>query len=76
LDVQPEAPELTPADMDDDVQITDVVTAAHRDAAARAAAVTLDDDEDDQEPEPVVPEPSQSGNTHPSDCGKPDRTEQ
>ena len=36
------------------VQITDVVTAADRDAAARAAAVTLDD----EEPEPVVPEPT------------------
>jgi hypothetical protein len=62
-DVQPEAPELTPADMDDDVQITDVVTAADRDAAARAAAETLDDDdddEDDQEPEPVVPKPVKS----------------
>jgi hypothetical protein len=58
LDVKPDAPELTPADMDDDVQITDVVTAADRDAAARAAAVTLDNEEDDQEPEPVVPEPT------------------
>eukprot|EP01047_Picozoa_sp_COSAG01_P013874 COSAG01_NODE_663_length_14420_cov_77.011382_4_plen_848_part_00 len=44
VDVKPDAPEPTPADMDDDVQITDVVTAADRDAAARAAAVTLDDD--------------------------------
>eukprot|EP01047_Picozoa_sp_COSAG01_P101565 COSAG01_NODE_31280_length_600_cov_1.688623_2_plen_85_part_01 len=44
--MKPDAPEPTPADMeqDDDVEVTGVVTAADRDAAARAAAVTLDDD--------------------------------
>eukprot|EP01047_Picozoa_sp_COSAG01_P041006 COSAG01_NODE_3488_length_6016_cov_5.167822_3_plen_214_part_00 len=50
LNVKPEAPEPTPADIDEDgVELTGVVTADDRDQAARAAAETLDDDEDDQE---------------------------
>jgi hypothetical protein len=45
LNVKPEAPEPTPADIDEDgVELTGVVTADDRDQAARAAAETLDDD--------------------------------